>query len=115
MLNQISDLHIADVIELSRAFRDNRTHHREHFKAMLRNQLKGVILDRWVDEAEYHQRRLKELMIELEYNEFYDEEIWTKVFDTISHKKRINNITFFDFFLTTMQRWNADPSKTIFF
>ena len=40
MLNQAQDLHIADVIELSNAFRENRTHHREHFKAMLRNQLK---------------------------------------------------------------------------
>lgn len=56
-----------------------------------------------------------ELMIELEYNEFYDEEVWTKVFETISHKKRINNITFFGYFLNTMQKWNADPSKTIFF
>jgi len=40
MLNQASDLHIADVLELSNAFRENRTHHREHFRAMLRNQFK---------------------------------------------------------------------------
>jgi len=73
-----------------------------------------MILENWT-EAEFHQRRMKELMIELEFNKIYDDEIWTKIFVTICRKKRINNVYFFGFFLETMQKWNADPSKKIFF
>ncbi len=78
---------------------------------MMMNHFKPVILEKWNAEVVYHQRRLMNLMMELEHNRIYDEEIWTLVFDTILHKKRINNLTFFGYFLETMQKWNADPTK----
>jgi len=53
-------------------------------------------------------------MHELEHIEFYDEDIWQKCFDTISHKKRINNLTFLDYFNQTMRRFNSNPKGAFF-
>ena len=77
--NQAKDLHIADVIELCVAFRDNRTHHRSVMRDMITKLFKkDVILAKWHDECEYHQRRIMDLMIELIELDYYDEEIWQK-------------------------------------
>ena len=59
---------------------------------------KDVILAKWADECEYHQRRIMDLMIELDDLDYYDEEIWQKCWDTIGNKKRINNLTFLAYF-----------------
>ena len=69
-------MHVQDVVELCQAFRDNRTHHRDHMRSMLKNTFKKIILDLWADEVEYHQRRLYELMVEMEHLNFYDEQLW---------------------------------------
>jgi hypothetical protein len=37
---------------------------------------RDVILAKWQDECEYHQRRIMDLMIELIELDYYDEEIW---------------------------------------
>ena len=75
---------------------------------------KDVILKKWHDECEYHQRRMMDLCIELDELEYYDEDIWSKVWETLSHKKRINNIHFLQYFNGLMQRFNSDP-KSVFF
>jgi len=56
------------------------------------------MIKKWADEIEYQQRHLMRLMIELENLDWYDKDVWQLVFDTISHKKRINNIKFLDYF-----------------
>ena len=99
---------------MCKAFRENRTHHRSHFKVMLNDLLKPIVLDKWPKEVEYHQRVLYELMQEFEYLDYYDKDIWQKVFDTMMHKKRINNMTLFTYFVTTMQKMNADPKNHFF-
>jgi len=47
-------LHPHDIIELSIAFRWNRTHHRDHFRNLLKNHFKHAILKWWDDELEYN-------------------------------------------------------------
>jgi hypothetical protein len=75
--NQAMDLHVDDVIELCQAFKENRTHHRDHMRNYMdRLFKKDVLLAKWNDEVEYHQRRLKNLMIELEDLEYYDKDVW---------------------------------------
>jgi hypothetical protein len=75
---------------------------------------KDVIIKKWYFECEYHQRRMMELCIELDELEYYDEEIWQKVWDTLGHKKRINNIHFLQYFNGMMQRFNSDPKSPFF-
>ena len=58
-------------------------------RSLLNNVFKKPILAAWAEEVEYHQRRLYQLMVEMDNLEVYDEEIWQACFDTISHKKRI--------------------------
>jgi hypothetical protein len=103
-----------DVIELCKAFRDNRTHHRDHLKNIITNNLKQMILKNWKDEVEFNQRTLYNFMIELEYLEYFDKQIWELVFETISHKKRINNITYFTYFHKMMEQFNSDPKSAFF-
>ena len=114
MASQAEQLHVADVIELCQAFRENRTHHRDHMRSMLTDVFKQVMLDKWHDEVDFHQRRLLTLMQELEHLNYYDEQIWQACFDTIGHKKRINNLTFFGYFHDVMLRFNADPKSPFF-
>ena len=112
---QASELHIDDVIEMMQAFKENRTHHRDHMRQMMDDLFKNdVILAKWHDEVEYHQRRLYIFMHELEYLEYYDKDVWQKCFDTIGHKKRINNLTFLDYFNKTMRKYNEDPKSPFF-
>lgn len=109
------DLHIDDVIELMQAFKCNRTHHRDYMRDMITKLFKkDVIIGKWADEVEYHQRRLYNLMHEFEELEYFDKEIWQKCFDTIGHKKRINNITFLGYFNETMVKYNTDPKSKFF-
>ena len=114
MSNQAQDLHVQDVIELCQAFRENRTHHRDHMRRMLANLFKESILEKWLHEVEYHQRRLYELMVEMEHLDYYDQQLWQACFDTIGQKKMINNLTFFSYFNETMQKFNADPKSPFF-
>lgn len=103
-----------EVVELCQAFRENRTHHRDHMRSMLKNIFKKSILDLWADEMEYHQRRVYELMVEMEHLNFYDEQLWQACFDTVGRKKRIQNLTFFAYFNETMRKFNADPKSPFF-
>ena len=54
LLEQAEELHVADVIELCKAFRENRTHHRDHVRSMLKNEFKKMILQRWPNEVDRH-------------------------------------------------------------
>jgi len=109
------DLHVDDVIELCQAFKENRTHHRDYMRDWL-NRLfkKDVLLGKWKDEVEYHQRRLVKLMKEMDDLEWYDQDVWQKCFDTLGHKKRINNIHFLAYFNEIMQKFNTDPKSPFF-
>ena len=73
-----------------------------------------MILKNWKDEVEFNQRTLYNFMIELEYLEYFDKQIWELVFETISHKKRINNITYFTYFHKMMEQFNSDPKSAFF-
>lgn len=80
--DHIEHLHVAEVWNLMIAFRDNRSLHRDHFRNLLDTQFKKVILDKWKAEVIYHQRLLVGLAVELHNLEYYDEEIWLKLFET---------------------------------
>ena len=57
---------------------------------------------------------LFKLAKELDHLEYYDEELWTKLAETVSQKKRINNIYFFDQFFKTFTKLNTDPKNPMF-
>lgn len=54
------------------------------------------------------------MMKEFEHLEYWDKDIWKKIFETIGHKKRINNMTFFSYFNDTMRKLNSDPNSDFF-
>ena len=43
-----------------------------------------------------------------------EKDVWQKVWDTIGHKKRINNITFLAYYKDTMVKFNTDPKSHFF-
>lgn len=54
MLNQAKDLHVQDVVELCEAFRENRTHHRDHMRGMINKHFKKNMLENlWDNEVLY--------------------------------------------------------------
>ena len=58
LFNLAGDLRAMEVVELCQAFRENRTHHRDHMRNILTNHLKGPLLKIWPSQVEYHQRRM---------------------------------------------------------
>ncbi len=73
-----------------------------------------VILAKWNDECEYNQRRIYELLIELENLDYFDKDIWAQCFETFVRKKKINNLTFFSYFSEQMMKHNSDPKSPFF-
>ena len=53
-------------------------------------------------------------MLEMDHLEFYDKELWQACFDTIGHKKRIQNLTFLAFYNEVMTKLNTDPKSPFF-
>lgn len=114
MKKESEHLHVQEIVELCQSFRENRTHHRDHMRQLLDSHLKPVILSKWADEVEYNQRVLFNLMQEMDHLEYYDEQIWQHCFQTVSNKKRINNLTFFSYFNEVIRRLNTDPKSPFF-
>jgi hypothetical protein len=53
-----------------------------------------VLLDKWNAEVVYNQRVLFGLVDELHFLNYYDEELWNKIVDTVINKTKINNTHF---------------------
>lgn len=107
-------LHVQEVCELMEGFALNRTLPRQHMRDKLLTQYKPVILQKWDDEVVYHQRMLYKMVKEFDNLEFYDVELWLKIAETVLHKKKINNLHFFDEFFRCFSKLNADPKSALF-
>lgn len=115
MVTQANDLHVQDVIELCLAFRENRTHHRDHLRGIITKYFKkNMIENLWAAQVDHHQRRLYDFMIEMEHLEYWDKDIWRRAFDSIKVIKRINNMTFFAYFHKMLRQLNEDPKSPLF-
>lgn len=115
MIRSANDLHVQDVVELCQAFRENRTHHRDHMRGMITKHFKKNMLENlWPHEVRYQQRTLYNLMVELEHLEYWDKDIWRRCFDTIQGLKRLNNLTFFAYFHKMMKFLNEEPTSPLF-
>ena len=84
--------------------------HRSHVLDKLDTHYKGVMLKKWGDEVVFNQRTLFDLAKELDNIGWYDEEVWTQIFDTALHKKRINNTYDFDLILSIMKKMNSSEA-----
>lgn len=73
-----------------------------------------MIIANWRGEVDYNQRVLFNMMKEFENLDYWDKDIWSKCFEAISHKKRINNLTFFSYFNDIMRKLNEDPKSDFF-
>ena len=90
--DNIKDMRVMEVSRLGEAFRDNRQLPRSFLRDLLDKQFKAnVILPFWDKEVRYNQRTLFDLARELDNIMWYDEDVWTKIFDTAVEKKKINN------------------------
>ena len=86
-------MRVQEISRLAEAFRDSRQLERSHFTELLDKYFKkNVILPYWDTEVRYNQRTLFDLARELDFIGWYDEEVWTKIFDTAVEKKKIHNI-----------------------
>ena len=52
LTSDMEKLHVQDIVELCEAFRDNRTHHRDHLRNLLNDKFKQIILDIILEHAE---------------------------------------------------------------
>lgn len=112
MLDEVEDLHSRDLVELCKAFRENRMHHRDHMRHMIINHWKQpVILDKWHEEITYNQRTLHDLFVELDNLKIYDKDLWMKAFETLNQKKKLKNLHFFAFFHQMMVKLNTEPTS----
>ncbi|CDW79677.1 UNKNOWN [Stylonychia lemnae] len=114
MTKLVEGLHIQDIIELLDGFNMGLSTEPEYMIEKMNSQYKAQILKLWDSEAVYHQRVIFELLDQLETLGYFDEEIWVKAADTLCHKKRINNIYFFDMFYTRFTKYNNDPKNPLF-
>ena len=115
MCNQATELHAWDVVELCLAFRENRTHHRDHLRGILTKYFKKHLLENlWEPEIDFHQRRLYDLMVELDYLEYWDKDIWRRCFDSVKKHRDLNNIHMFIFHHQKMRQLNEDPKSPLF-
>ena len=53
-------------------------------------------------------------MKELEHLDYWDKDIWRRIFDTVTTQKKINNITFFAYFHKMMIFFNEEPKSPLF-
>ena len=83
-------------------------------RQMLSSNFKSLIIEKWPAEVKFHQRNLYKLMNELEELNWVDEQVYQLCFETIKGKKRIQNLTFFDYFLNLMRKHNEDPKSPFF-
>lgn len=107
-------LHVVDIVELADGFSLNRTLPREHFRQKLTEVHKPVLIQKWRDEATYHQRMLYTLAKRFHELNYYDEELWTLLVKDVETKLRINNMTFFSTFYETFKEINEDPKNPFF-
>jgi hypothetical protein len=108
--DHIDGMHVAEISRLLEAFRENRQLQRSHVVEKLDTHYKGVMLKKWKEEVEFNQRTLFDLAKELDNIGWYDEEVWTMIFDTALHKKRINNTYDFDLILSIMKKMNNNEA-----
>merc|ERR1712151_325155 len=109
--DHIDGMHVFEVSKLLSAFRDNRQLHRSHFLTKLDTHYKSVIMKKWRDEVDFNQRTLFDLAKELDYIGWYDEEVWTKIFETACHKNKINNTHDFHLILSIMKKMNNNEAE----
>ena len=111
--DHIEDMRVHEVSRLCEAFRDNRQLHRDHMRDLLDNFFKNkVILAYWDGEVKHNQRCQFDLARELDNIEWYDEEVWTKMFDLAVNKKKINNIYDFMMIHKLMVKYNNAAPDT---
>ena len=114
MVDNHSMLHIQDIIELLKGFNMSLHLKPEYMHDKLNKVYKKILLEKWKAEAVYHQRMGHELMLELDFLGYYDEEIWMNIHNDILGKKRINNIYFFKAYYETFTRLNNDPTNPLY-
>jgi hypothetical protein len=107
-------LHVQEVIELLEAFNENRTLQRQHFRDFMDEHLVEILLAKWHEEAEYHQRNVFRLVEGMRTLNYSHEKLDARIIETIMNKKRINNLHFFQSFLRKMRTLNEDPSSPFF-
>ena len=101
-------MRVHEISELLQAFDGNRQLHRSHIKELLNSHFKkNVILPYWDKEVRFNQRVLFDLAKELDHIQWYDEEVWTKIFDTAVEKKKINNLHDFQLIHNLMHKLNS--------
>ena len=106
--DNIVDMRVQEVCRLLEAFRDNRQLHRDHMRELLDKYFKNkVILAYWDKEVKHNQRNQFDLAKELDLIGWYDEEVWTKIFDLAVNKKKINNIYDFKLIHNLMVKLNT--------
>ena len=111
--DHIDDVRVFEVSRLLEAFRDNRQLHRDHIRELLNTHFKKhVIIPLWEQQVRFNQRTLFDLAKELDNIQWYDEEVWTLIFDTAVTKKKINNLYDFSLIHGLMVRLNSASSNS---
>lgn len=95
MEDNLDGVHLRDITDLVVAMNVNHQLHRDHFREKLTNVWKPIILKLWKKQAEFHDRRVLTLAKEFNELQWYDEDVWNKIFKTVLSKKYMQNLHFF--------------------
>lgn len=76
--------------------------------------LRDRLLEVWDEQVLFNQRTMNNLIKEFAKIKYYDEEIFTKLIDTIICKNKIQNLYFFDTFHNFMNYVNENPKFTLY-
>uniref|UniRef100_A0A7S3NXM6 Uncharacterized protein n=1 Tax=Euplotes crassus TaxID=5936 RepID=A0A7S3NXM6_EUPCR len=76
--------------------------------------LKPRLLEVWDPKLLYNQRTMNDLIVEFKKLNYYDEEIFEKIIDSLLVKKRIQNIYLFETFHQFMNEVNENPKGSLY-
>ena len=114
MEKHAGSFHSIWIKELLQAFNNNRKLRSSHMISIFDSLLKPRLLELWQEQVNFNQRTMYDLIKEFKTLKYYDEEIFTKIIDSLIHKNTIQNLYFFDRFYNFIHDVNENPKGTLY-
>jgi hypothetical protein len=114
MEEQVKGMHSRWIVELLQSFNKTKPFEQSYIVEKFDRLYKPRILAVWDEQVLFNQRVMINLIEELTAINYYDEEIYLKIMDSIIQKNKVQNIYFFDEFYNFFHNVNENPKFTLY-
>jgi hypothetical protein len=114
MEEQGKGMHSTWIVELLQAFNKNKPFEASYMIEKFDKIYKPRLLQIWDEQVLFNQRTMISLIKELTEINYYDEEIYSKILDSIIQKNKVQNLYFFDIFYNFFHNVNENPKFTLY-